>query len=476
MSFVHDYVGLFLLTGLFLCILVLFIFNEVFQNFILPLYSLIEETNLIATINPSHRITAQGAQELGKLAQSINKTAENLENSQRKLHKYTRHVNATLEEEKNRLAKVIATFPVGVVVCNSCGEILLYNQRAKEVLTNGDLKGAKHSALKGHIGLGRSIFDLCDHNLFSRINETLNMSVQSPRACQEQRFTATGSHDTTLYVHLVPLFSRHKRLTGFTCLFDIQRDESSVCLKKSHSDHLQQDQPKERVKNGAFDDETNGCFYDFFLADSSFSRFKDIEEKPLKELSYTVFDLETTGLRPDSGDAIISISAVRIVNSKIIFDESFNQLIDPKRSIPEDSIRIHGIRPELIQGQPVIEQVLPQFHQFVQETVLVAHNIDFDLRFLRQKEHQFGLRFDNPMLDILLLSALVHPYQEDHRLEGIAQRLGTKVYARHTSFGDAMTAAEILLYLLPLLEDRGISTLKQATITSQRNKVSKSIL
>ncbi len=472
----HDYLGFFLLIGLAFFIIVLFILNEVFQRFILPLYTLIEDTELISTINPSHRISIEGVKELVTLADRINKTAESLENMQRKLQKYTKHVSARLEEDKNQLTRVISSLPVGVVVCNGCGEIILYNRRAKELLSNCINKERQHSKSKSQIGLGRSIIDLCDHNLFSHINEELNIGVQSPSRCREHRFQTTGIDGSTIQVYLAPLFAPKDKFAGLTCLFDTRKEEQSNLLGdatfNNYHDYNSSLGPMEEV----FLEQEIGCFYDFFLADSHFWRIKDIEDKPLTELSYTVFDLETTGLRPDSGDEIISVSAVRIVNSRIIFEESYNQLINPQRPVPEGSIRIHGIRPEILRGQPLIEEVLPDFQQFIKGTVLVAHNIDFDLRFLQLKEKKLGLRFDNPSLDILFLSCLVHPHQEDHSLEGIAQRLGTHVYARHTSFGDALTAAEILLRLFPLLEEKGIYTLTQAKTASQHNKISRSIL
>jgi DNA polymerase-3 subunit epsilon len=94
--------------------------------------------------------------------------------------------------------------------------------------------------------------------------------------------------------------------------------------------------------------------------------------------------------------------------------------------------------------------------------VLVAHNAAFDMRFLQMKEAQTGLRFDQPVLDTLLLSALLHPHQESHALEAIAARLGVDASGRHAALRDAMITAQVFLKLVPLLADRGIRTLAQA--------------
>jgi DNA polymerase-3 subunit epsilon len=208
-------------------------------------------------------------------------------------------------------------------------------------------------------------------------------------------------------------------------------------------------------------------YYDFDLFAQTESSHA-LDDRRLVDLAYTVFDTETTGLQPSEGDEIIQIGAARIVNGKLLRQESFEQLVDPQRSIPEAGIPIHGIRPEMVVGQPVIGDVLPAFHAYAQDTVLVAHNAAFDMRFLQLKEAATGVRFEQPVLDTLLLSAVAHPNQESHKLEAIAERFGITVVGRHTALGDAMVTAEVFLKLLPLLADQGIHTLGQARAAAQK--------
>ncbi|HMV05123.1 MAG TPA: exonuclease domain-containing protein [Accumulibacter sp.] len=208
-------------------------------------------------------------------------------------------------------------------------------------------------------------------------------------------------------------------------------------------------------------------FYDFDLFSWS-TAGHELDDRPLAELSYTVFDTETTGLQPSMGDEIIQIGATRIVNRRLLRHECFDQLINPHRELSRQSIEIHGITQDVLADQPPVEVALPKFHAFCADTVLVGHNAAFDMRFLQLKEKKTGIRFDQPVLDTLLLSAVLHPNQASHRLEAIAERLGVSVFGRHTALGDALVTGEVFLKMLPLLAEIGITTLRQAREASER--------
>jgi DNA polymerase-3 subunit epsilon len=208
-------------------------------------------------------------------------------------------------------------------------------------------------------------------------------------------------------------------------------------------------------------------FYDFDL----FHRTGEdhaLDDRRLAELAYTAFDTETTGLEPSAGDEIIQIGAVRIVNGRMLRHETMDQLIDPRRPLKQASIAIHGITEEMVAGQPPIGEVLPQFHAFAEDTVLVAHNAAFDMRFLQLKEEATGVSFTQPVLDTLLLSAVIHPNQELHKLEAIAERLGIPIIGRHNALGDAFVTGEVFLKMIPLLAEMGIHTLRQAREAAEK--------
>jgi DNA polymerase-3 subunit epsilon len=202
-------------------------------------------------------------------------------------------------------------------------------------------------------------------------------------------------------------------------------------------------------------------FYDFDLMHQPRASGA-LRDQRLRDLTYVVFDTETTGLQPSQGDEIVAIGGVRIVNCRILTTETFYRLVHPGRPIPQRSVRFHGITDDMVRDQPPARIVLPQFKNFVDTAVLVAHNAAFDMQFLTLKESECGVVFDNPVLDTLLLSAYLHDHLPAHDLDTLAARFGVEVTGRHTALGDALVTAGVFLHLLALLEQRRIHTLGQA--------------
>ena len=191
-------------------------------------------------------------------------------------------------------------------------------------------------------------------------------------------------------------------------------------------------------------------------------------DRPLSTLVYTAFDTETTGLQPSGGDEIIQIGALRVANGALCPDDTFEKLIDPGRSINPESLAIHGISDAMVRGKPAIGAVLPDFHRFCEQSVLLGHNVAFDMRFLQIKERATGVIFSQPVLDTLLLSAVAYPHQEHHSLESSLALLGVNIEHRHSAFSDAAATAQVFLKLLPLLAERDIITLGQAIDASKK--------
>ena len=209
-------------------------------------------------------------------------------------------------------------------------------------------------------------------------------------------------------------------------------------------------------------------FYDFDLLDRVDPAV--VDDTPLRRLTYVVFDTETTGLDPSAGDEIVSIAGIRIVNGRILRGETFDRLVNPARPIPATSTEVHGITAAMVEAAPPIAEVLPQFRQFVGDAVLVAHNAAFDMKFLTLKQQACGVRFDNPVLDTVLLAALVHGTAGSLTLDALAARYGVTLSEsdRHSALGDSIATAEVFRHLVDLLETVHVKTLRDAVLASRR--------
>lgn len=191
----------------------------------------------------------------------------------------------------------------------------------------------------------------------------------------------------------------------------------------------------------------------------------------LDALTYVVFDTETTGLLPHQGDEIVQIAAVRIVNGRRVEGEVFNTLVHPGRSIPPASSAVHGISDAMVADAPSVAEALTRFHRFAEGAVLVAHNAPFDMTFLRRAEPAIGRRFDMPILDTVLLSAVVFSQHEEHSLDALTHRLGITISeeARHTALGDAVATADAFLKMLTMLRGRNIHTFEEVLVEVRKH-------
>ncbi len=182
----------------------------------------------------------------------------------------------------------------------------------------------------------------------------------------------------------------------------------------------------------------------------------NIEEKGLGD--FVVFDIETTGLSPKN-DKITEIGAIKIKSGEIA--ESFSQLINPGRPIPELITNLTGISDEMVFDKPSIKEVLPKFKEFIGDATLVAHNASFDMGFIRENNKDSAYPIGNPVLDTLELARAVFPNLKSHKLNLIAKHLKVDLLNHHRAVDDALATANILLKILEILEDKKFKYLSE---------------
>lgn len=176
-------------------------------------------------------------------------------------------------------------------------------------------------------------------------------------------------------------------------------------------------------------------------------------------MNVVVFDLETTGLSPER-DGVVEIGAVRVVNGRIEEGLRYETLVKPTNAagevmlIPWHAQRVHGISNEMVRAAPTIDEVLPEFLEFVAGDAVVAHNIGFDGGFMRANARRLGLTWQ-PAAELctVQLSRRAFPRERAHNLTVLAERLGLEFApgGRHRSFGDVQVTAQAYLMLLERL-------------------------
>ena len=193
-------------------------------------------------------------------------------------------------------------------------------------------------------------------------------------------------------------------------------------------------------------------------------------EKDKEYNTYVVFDIETTGLSP-MNDKITEIGAVKIRDGVII--DEFSQLVNPGIPIPDNIVNITGITDEMVSDKPRIEEVLPCFEKFIQNSVLVAHNASFDIGFIREEFLKLGKILDNPVLDTLELTRALFPQLKKHKLDIIAKYLNVDLVNHHRAIDDAKATGEIFLKCMNILDENNIDSFYKINKLSTNKDMSK---
>ena len=387
-----------------------------------PIDRLAAALRLQAHSGVTAELDADAARYLGDLAPAAQAVTHCLSDSVMDTASAVARETARLQAEAERLTTLLTRIPVATIMLNDRMCIVLYDGQAAEVLA-----GIAAPRLKAPLVEYFYAADL------GRAKSALN---QTGAPVSFDLRDVSGA--TTYKARLKPLDG-----AGFMLLIDVP--EAALTPEAERP-----------------------LVYDFDLLEAGDDA--DLLDTPLSELCCVAFDSETTGLSTET-DAVVQLGAVRVLNGRIVEGEVLDTYVDPGRPIPPASTVVHHVTDADVAGAPDVATAGRALHGFCRDAVLVAHNAPFDLAFLRRAEEETGVTWDHPVLDTVLLSAIVFGTTEVHTLDALCDRLGIAIppELRHTALGDARVTAEALVKLIPLLEGRGMRTLRDVIAESSKH-------
>ncbi len=382
------------------------------DNVAKPIERLSAELRARAHAGVSTDMDVRAARYLGDLAPAAAGLAEQLSDKTMSVAEAVAAETAHLAAEKQRLTALLTEIPVAMILASPTHKIVLYDGQAAQVL-----------AQIAHPRLNASLFE---------------------------------------YLKPGPLEDAHAALikTGLevTCdLTSIDGAQTFTARMKPLGDAPGYILMLEDSAANIAPEAARPLVYDFDLLNSTTDAA--FETLALQDLCFVVFDTETTGLLPHK-DEIVQIGAVRVLKGRIVSGEKLDMLVDPGMPIPPASTKVHKINDRMVQGSPDIAEAGRVFHQFARDAVIVAHNAPFDMAFLRRHAKRMNVDWNHPILDTVLLSAVLFGASDKHTLDALCDRLDITipVELRHTALGDAVATAEALVKMLPMLQARGMST------------------
>ncbi|WP_170331214.1 3'-5' exonuclease [Ruegeria arenilitoris] len=382
------------------------------DNVAKPIERLSAQLRARAHAGVSTDMDMQAARYLGDLAPAAAGLAEQLSGKTMNVAEAVAAETAHLAAEKKRLTALLTEIPVAMVLASPSHKIVLYDGQAAGVL-----------AQIAHPRLNASLFEYLQPTALRDAYEKLS------KTGLEVDCTLTSIDGAQTYsARMKPLGDA----PGYLLIFD----ESAANIEPEASRPL---------------------VYDFDLLNSAVGG--QFETLALQDLCFVVFDTETTGLLPHK-DEIVQIGAVRVVNGRIVEGEKLDMLVNPGMPIPPASTKVHKVSDRMVEGAPDIAAAGRTFHQFARDAVIVAHNAPFDMAFLRRHAKRMDVEWDHPILDTVLLSAVLFGASDKHTLDALCDRLEISIphELRHTALGDAVATAQALVKMLPMLQARGMTT------------------
>lgn len=206
-----------------------------------------------------------------------------------------------------------------------------------------------------------------------------------------------------------------------------------------------------------------------YLVDDQKKIYKGAEDRSFLD-EFIVFDIETTGFRPDSCE-IIEIGAVRVKNGEIL--DTFGMFARPKKGIPYEITKLTGITEAMVEDAPEIEEVIEKFWAFAGDACLVAHNADFDTAFVFKKSQAMGIEVKSDVLDTLAVARAHLKQLKSFKLNKLGDYYGVS-FGHHRAVNDAEATAKIMLHMFAELKQKGVQTLQGLNTLADAKSIAKS--
>ena len=196
----------------------------------------------------------------------------------------------------------------------------------------------------------------------------------------------------------------------------------------------------------------------YLVPDGLTSIFDFKENQILKDETYCVLDIETTGISKLT-EKITEFGIMKVKNGEII--DTFECFVNPEKPIPEKVVEVTNITDEMVKDAETIDIVLPKVLEFVGDSTIVAHNASFDIGFIKENARKLGLKFDNTYIDTLALAKELFPNYKKYKLGIIAENLNIKVDVAHRALADVETLVKVFNVMLKMLDEKGITNFSE---------------
>ena len=195
-----------------------------------------------------------------------------------------------------------------------------------------------------------------------------------------------------------------------------------------------------------------GC--EMYMVDDTLPMVRDCKTGAIEDTTFVVFDLETFGLNSHKNE-IIEIGAIKLKGTRIV--DTFSSFVNPNKIIPKRISELTHITQDMVDNAPTIEDVLPKFLEFTKDAVMVAHNSDFDMGFIRRDAKKYmGIDYKPPIIDTLQMARDLYPDLKGYNLDRLNKTFKLSLENHHRAIDDAQSTAKLFIMFLEKYIENGV--------------------